>query len=174
MNIVLCGFMGSGKTTIGRVLARYSGYEFVDMDNYIEQTQGMKIPEIFDQYGEPGFRQIETQACRDLGATDGRVIATGGGALLKEENADALRKNGTIFFLDPPFPVILSRLRASKVPRPVIMGRTDGEIRAIYDARIGAYARNSDVRMTLSAPPQEFALEILQRAGIHPSSWNIL
>lgn len=166
MNIVLCGFMGSGKTTVGRVLARYSGYEFVDMDNYIEKTQGMKIPEIFDQYGEPGFRQIETQACRDLGATDGRVIATGGGALLKEENADALRKNGTIFFLDPPFHSILSRLRASKVPRPVIMCKTDAEIRAIYDARIGAYVRNSDVRMTLSAPPQEFALEILQRAGL--------
>ena len=166
MNIVLCGFMGSGKTTIGRVLARYSGYEFVDMDNYIEQTQGMQIPEIFERYGEPGFRRIETQACCDLGAGDGRVIATGGGALLKEENADALRQNGTIFFLDPPFEAILSRLRASKVPRPVIKGKTDEEIRAIYDSRIGAYARNCDVRMTLSAHPQEFALEILHRAGL--------
>lgn len=166
MNIVLCGFMGSGKTTIGRVLARYSGYEFVDMDNYIEDTSGMKIPEIFTRYGEPEFRRIETQACRDLGAGDGRVIATGGGALLKAENADALRKNGTIFFLDPPFETILARLRASKVPRPVIQGKTDEEIRAIYDSRIGLYARHSDVRMTLSAPPQEFALEILQKAGI--------
>ena len=166
MNIVLCGFMGSGKTTIGRVLARYSGYEFVDMDSYIEETQGMKIPEIFERYGEPGFRRIETQACCDLGAGDGKVIATGGGALLKEENADALRQNGTIFFLDPPFEAILSRLRASKVPRPVIKGKTDEEIRAIYDSRIGAYARNCDVRMTLSAPPQEFALEILHRAGL--------
>lgn len=166
--------MGSGKTTIGRVLSRYSGYEFVDMDNYIEETHGMKIPEIFAQYGEPEFRRLETLACRTLGAGDRRVIATGGGALLKQENADALRANGTIFFLDPPFEAILSRLRASHVPRPVIKGKTDAEIYEIYRSRIDKYAALCDVRMTLSAPPQEFALEILHKAGIQPGNISTL
>ena len=166
MNIVLCGFMGSGKTTIGRVLARYSGYEFVDMDHYIEREQGKKIPEIFKEYGEPEFRRMETLACKELGRGDRRIIATGGGALLKEENASYLKANGTVFFLDPPFPAILSRLRASRVPRPVIQGRSDEEIYEIYRARIGKYAALCDVQMTLSAPPQEFALEILHKAGL--------
>lgn len=126
----------------------------------------MSIPEIFAQYGEAEFRRMESIACRELGQEDAFVIATGGGALLRAENADALRVNGKIFFLDPPFEAILSRLRRSKVPRPVIQGKTDAEIRALYDARIGFYIRNCDIRITLSAPPQEFALEILQRAGL--------
>ena len=79
-NIVLCGFMGCGKTTVGRNLARKSGRKFVDMDSYIEEKAGMKVSEIFEKYGENRFRDMEHEACLELADTKGLVIASGGGA----------------------------------------------------------------------------------------------
>lgn len=161
MNIILCGFMGCGKSTVGRVLARYTGYRLIDMDQFIEQEQQMKIPQIFETMGEPRFREIEAAVCRTLGGYDHTVIATGGGALLRQENADALRRNGKIVLLDTPFPTILARLRKSKVNRPVIAGKNDAQIAALYQQRIGIYQAMCDLRVSVSAPPPEAAMEIL-------------
>ena len=90
-NIVLCGFMGCGKTTVGRNLARKSGRKFVDMDSYIEEKAGMKVSEIFEKYGENRFRDMEHEACLELADTKGLVIASGGGAFTFQRNIDAFR-----------------------------------------------------------------------------------
>ena len=101
-NLVLIGMPGSGKTTVGRILAEQTGKRFVDMDQEIETRAGMSIPDIFERLGEKRFRDMESDASADLGKEHGLVIATGGGAVLRPENVDALRQNGTIIHLIRP------------------------------------------------------------------------
>lgn len=99
-NIVLIGMPGSGKSTVGRLLAEKTGLSFVDADRIIEERAGISIPEIFASQGEAGFRQIETAVLKDLGRQSAQVIATGGGCVTREENRFSLHRNGTIFCLD--------------------------------------------------------------------------
>ena len=93
--IFLCGFMGCGKSTVGKLLAKKMGWQCGDLDKYIEDTAGMSIPEIFDKYGEEHFRKLETEALAaypDIGA----VVATGRGALLTEENGKVAKRKGML------------------------------------------------------------------------------
>ena len=99
MNVVLTGMPGSGKSTIGKALSTLTGKKFVDMDEVIEEKAGMPIPEIFERFGEDHFRDLESEAAREVGKETGRIIATGGGVILREENMDALRQNGRIVLL---------------------------------------------------------------------------
>ena len=98
-NLVLVGMMGSGKTTVGRILARHLGKAFVDSDEEIQKRTGVTIPHIFDIEGEAGFRQRETAAIRDLTGRDNMVLATGGGVVLEEQNRVMLQQNGIIIYL---------------------------------------------------------------------------
>ena len=98
-NIVLVGMPGSGKTTVGRALARLSGKPFVDLDEEIVQRAGKPIPEIFAQEGEAGFRELESRILAEACAGSGQVIATGGGAVLREENRRAMRRTGRVYCL---------------------------------------------------------------------------
>ena len=91
-NIILIGFMGCGKTTVGKKLASMSGRKFLDMDDEIVRRAGMKITEIFEKYGEDRFRQMETELCEQLSETEGLVIATGGGVIKNERNMQLLKK----------------------------------------------------------------------------------
>lgn len=95
-NIVLIGMPGTGKSTIGKLLAELTGETLQDMDAEIEKEAGMTIPEIFEKEGESGFRDRESEVCRKLGKERNQIIATGGGAILRPENVDALRQNGTL------------------------------------------------------------------------------
>lgn len=95
-NIVLIGMPGTGKSTIGKLLAQLTGKTLQDMDAEIEKEAGMTIPEIFEKEGEAGFRDRESEICRKLGKERNQIIATGGGAILRPENVDALRQNGTM------------------------------------------------------------------------------
>ena len=101
-NIVLTGMPASGKSTVGKLLAQLTGREFVDTDEIIESDSGMKISDIFDRYGEEKFRDMETAAVKQASARNTCIIATGGGAILREENVKALRSNGKLYFLDRP------------------------------------------------------------------------
>jgi shikimate dehydrogenase len=101
-NLVLVGMPGCGKSTLGKILAEQTGKEFFDTDAEVERDFGKKIPEIFSQLGEEGFRSLETDAIRKGSLSGGKVIATGGGAILREENVRLLRQNGVILFLDAP------------------------------------------------------------------------
>ncbi|HCL82252.1 MAG TPA: shikimate kinase, partial [Nitrospiraceae bacterium] len=108
-NIVLTGFMGTGKTEVGRILAQKLGYTLVDADTEIEKEQKTTITEIFKQYGEPKFREIESGVIKRLSEMEKAVISTGGGAVLKQENMDNLRKRGVIFCLTASPETILER-----------------------------------------------------------------
>jgi len=98
-NVVFVGMPGSGKSTVGKMLSEKLGKEFFDTDKMVEEKEGRKIPEIFAEKGEEYFRNIESECVKEAGKKMGVVIATGGGAILRKENRDALRQNGTVIFL---------------------------------------------------------------------------
>ncbi|NOZ27597.1 MAG: 3-dehydroquinate synthase [Chloroflexi bacterium] len=138
-NIILTGFMGTGKTTIGRLMAQRLRREFVDMDAVIEERTGMSIPQIFQEQGEEAFRRLESELCRELAARSGLVIATGGGALVNAENRATLGATGDIICLRASPDVIMARVGAS-TNRPKLDG-TDrrARIEALLDERAAAY-----------------------------------
>ena len=119
MTIVLCGFMGCGKTTVGKIIAAELKMQFVDMDDYIEQKQGRKIKNIFSENGEDFFRDIEHEACKDLADAENTVIAAGGGALTFKRNVDAFKNKAKIIFIDTDFDTIKRRVGGDK-NRPLI------------------------------------------------------
>ena len=119
MNLLLTGFMGTGKTTVGREVARRLGRAFVDMDDVITARAGKPIPRIFAEDGEPAFRQIEATVCADLSARDGLIIATGGGALVNPANRSVMQRSGVVICLDADPDEILRRV-GSNDGRPLL------------------------------------------------------
>lgn len=118
-NIFLVGLMGAGKTTIGRTLARKLGLEFIDTDHEIEARTGVSIPVIFEIEGEEGFRRREIQTIADLVTRPGLVLATGGGAVLKPENREALHANGWVVYLNVPPHLLFERTKHDR-NRPLL------------------------------------------------------
>lgn len=112
-NLILTGFMGTGKTTVGQALAKELQRPFVDMDVRIEAQAGKSIPRIFAEDGESAFRQMEAALCAELGRQEGLIIATGGGALVNPANREALQRNGTILCLEAAPDEILQRVTAA-------------------------------------------------------------
>ena len=106
----MIGFRGTGKTTIGKILAQRLGKGFIDADEYLEQKQGKTIKDIFAEGGEKLFREIEVRIIEELCLLDDRIIATGGGAILREENVRGLKKNGIILFLDADVDTLYKRI----------------------------------------------------------------
>lgn len=118
-NIVLTGFMGTGKTSVGKRLASILGMDFVDTDMEIERLTGLKIPEIFQMYGEERFRKEESAVVERIAALQNTVVATGGGVVLNPENMRHLRKNGFVVLLQARPEVIARRLQGSD-DRPLL------------------------------------------------------
>ena len=138
-NIILTGFMGTGKTTIGRLMAERLRREFVDMDAVIEERTGKSIPQIFQEDGEEAFRALERELCRELAARSGLVIATGGGALVSQENRAILGATGDIICLRATPDAIMARIGAS-TNRPKLDGSDRrARIEALLDERAPAY-----------------------------------
>ena len=117
--IVLVGMPGSGKTTVGRDLAKRLGLRFVDTDHEIEARTGVKIPIIFEIEGEDGFRKRETQTLDDLTHESNMVLATGGGAVIRPENRALLRERAVVVFLSVPPPILWERTRHDR-SRPLL------------------------------------------------------
>lgn len=132
-NIILCGFMGCGKTTVGRYLARLASLTYVDLDAEIESEQGIPIPEIFAAHGEPYFRDLEHQAVKRLAGRSRCVVSTGGGALTFRRNIDALSPADLVVFLDAAFPVCYQRIRWSD--RPIVRSSTPEELHSLFEKR---------------------------------------
>ena len=121
LNIILIGFRGTGKTTVGKILAQRLGKEFIDADEYLEQKEGKTIKEIFERGGEKLFREIEAQVIAELCLLNDRIIATGGGVILREENVKRLKKNGIVILLDADVATIYKRISGdaqTQVRRP--------------------------------------------------------
>ncbi len=110
MNIILCGMMGAGKTTVGIKIAERTDKRWYDTDGVIVDRYG-KISDIFEFYGEEYFRRLETDLVKELAAQDGLVISTGGGLVLKSENNELLQKNGKIIFLRASLDTLAERLQ---------------------------------------------------------------
>lgn len=119
-NIILAGFMGTGKSSLGRLLARDLSYRFVDTDQLIEERTGMKVREIFATRGEAAFRQLETELVRELAQETGLVVATGGGLVLNPLNVELLEQSGRIFCLTAPPEEILARISLQPGTRPLL------------------------------------------------------
>ncbi|MEP7294328.1 MAG: shikimate kinase [Chloroflexota bacterium] len=132
-NIVVTGFMGAGKTTVGRKLALLLERRFVDSDDVITERAGANIPQIFARDGEVGFRALEKEVCRDLAVQTGLVIATGGGMLVDDENRAAMLENGLVVCLDAGADVLRERLAAA-AHRPLA-----GDWEALFEKRRAAY-----------------------------------
>ncbi len=144
MNIILVGFMGSGKTTIGRKLAVRLGYRFIDTDYFIECEQNCSIPEIFSEHGENYFRQLETSMLKRLTKMKNSVIATGGGVLVTPGNMDIIRKIGTSVYLLANIDDIFERVTRN-TKRPLV--QTDNPLKTVtelYEARKDLY-RQADI-----------------------------
>jgi len=144
--IFLVGFMGSGKSTVGRALAEELGWGFVDLDQDIEQREGMPIPQIFDTRGEAAFRQAETEALKERvrSVESGKpyVIALGGGAFLSDANFEMVSNNGVSVWLDCPFPMVERRLAGQHVEynhRP--LARDPDKLRELFAVRRTGYER---------------------------------
>jgi shikimate kinase len=158
--IYLCGFMGCGKSTVGKLLAKKLGKEFVDLDEYIEEREGLTIPEIFAQKGEPYFREKESEALADLPAAVG-VVATGGGALLKKENGDLAKSLGTVVYIDAPFEICYERIKDDE-NRPIAHNSTKEQLAERYRGRAPLYAQNSDFSVDGSVAPMQIVNNILK------------
>ncbi len=162
MNIVLTGFMASGKTSISKAIAAESKYKLVDTDDMIVEREGKSINDIFAEQGEEGFRKIEHEIIKEAAEFDGCVIATGGGVVLNKKNIEALRKNGIIVNLSPDFDIIKERLSEAKSSRPLLR---DGEIEDIYKRfcdRLPFYADcDITIKVINGRTPRSYAIEIL-------------
>jgi len=136
--IILIGFMGTGKSTVGRLVAEKLGVEFIDSDRQIERDHGMTIPDMFREWGEPGFRAAETKTLKRLLAEGNRVIATGGGAVLAEENRKAMKEGGTVVALKALPETIIRRVEGDD-GRPLLAGNVADNVLRLYNRRITAY-----------------------------------
>lgn len=144
-NLILIGPMGAGKSTIGRLLATELSRDFFDSDHAIQARCGADIPWIFDVEGEAGFRLREVQMIAELTALDGVVIATGGGAVLREENRRRLRERGTVIYL---FTTVEQQLqRVAKDRNRPLLQRPDREtvLREMFDLRDPLYRATADI-----------------------------
>ena len=157
-NIVLIGMPGCGKTTVGSALTKQLGRKLIDTDTMITEATGMTPSEIFGQEGESGFRCLESEAVRKASAETGCIIATGGGAVLRRENVDALRKNGRLYYLD--------RGLESLIPTPDRPTASSAEaIRKRYEERHGIYESCADSRICFSSP-DEAVTQICRAHGL--------
>ena len=161
-NLVLSGYMGSGKTTIGKKIAKLTGRTFYDADVYLEAQEGRTISDIFAQDGETAFRQLETKYLKELSRKEGAVIALGGGAVLRPENVKAIKKNGLLVYLNTPLPRILKNLSYDD-KRPVIAGENrEKKIRKTYRQRKPIYRMTADLSVS-STRINETILQIFKR-----------
>lgn len=136
--VILTGFMGCGKSTVGRLLAKKLQRQFRDVDTVIEEKAGMSISRIFEVEGEEGFRKREAEVLTELLDKPSLVLATGGGAVLKKENRELFLQKGTVVFLKADPKVIYQRVSGND-QRPLAKGKTAEELAALYESRMPFY-----------------------------------
>jgi shikimate kinase len=162
-NIVLTGFMGAGKTAVGKELARLLDVPLIDIDSDIEKSERMTINDIFKQRGETKFRDIETAMIKKISQRENIVISTGGGAVMKDENMEALRRNGIVICLMASPEAILHRVSHNS-ERPLLQG--ENPLRKIEDllhVRQPFYDKADIIIDTENRTPLQIAEEIIER-----------
>ncbi len=131
VRVFLMGFMGAGKTTLGKALAAHLGVSFIDLDQYIELRYMKSVSQIFATRGEQGFREIESRLLREVGEFDNVIVSCGGSTPLIGDNMDYMLSQGQTVYLKCSNETLLSRLKAARSQRPLIASKTDQEL-ALY------------------------------------------
>jgi shikimate kinase len=161
-NIILTGFMGTGKSTVGKLLAQKTGYVFCDLDALIVDTAGMSINEIFAKHGEVFFRELEANAVKQVSDAQMQVVATGGGAVIREDNRKLLRSSGIIVNLQASTEAICSRLNNDS-ERPLLKDRKSTEqLTELLEQREQYYA-DADIRIDTTNKKVEDVVEEILR-----------
>ena len=163
MNLILCGMMGAGKTTIGIKIAELTGRRWYDTDGLIVDKYG-KISDIFEYYGEAHFRKLETEIVKDFAKKDDLIISTGGGLVLKKENNALLQENGKIVFLRASLDTLAKRLKVDG-ERPLLRTSTENirdRLARLMEERSPIYEHVSDYIVDVDGKtPEEIAKEIV-------------
>jgi len=171
MNIVLIGYRCSGKTTVGKLLARDLKREFLDTDRFIEAKTGLPIDLYVSQKGWSGFRAMEKEVVSDVSSRDDLVIATGGGVVIDQENVRNLKKNGWLVWLNTGVPVIRERMETAQKSgefRPTLSGADPlKEIDRILHERMPVYALTSDYRVDTDRKNPEETGHAIMKAFSH-------
>ena len=167
MNIVLCGMMGAGKTTVGIRLADMTGVRWYDTDDLISDRHG-RIADIFEFYGEERFRQYETEVVHEVAKQEGCVISTGGGCVLRPENSAAFKEHGgRIVFLKVDIEVLFARTGHTGEDRPLLKNTTFEKMKELLDYRTPIYESCADYTVdTNGKTVEEVAAEIVRVFGL--------
>ena len=158
MRIYLIGFMCSGKTTVGSLLASRLNYSFIDLDEEIEKREGLSIPEIFSKKGEAYFRSLELETLKEISKRDNLVISTGGGLGANPEALEFMKKKGKTVWIDIDFNTFLERC-SGDINRPLLRKPVD-ELKKLFEKRKEIY-KLADIKVRGENPPEEIAEEIL-------------
>lgn len=154
-NLFLIGFMGCGKSTMARMLADETGKKLVEMDETIEAEAGMSINQIFAEYGEEHFRNLESELVERIAEKGGMIVSCGGGAVLREKNIEAMRKNGRIVYLSATPETIYERVH-DKTTRPLLNGNMNVEyIAQLMEKRIPIYEKAADAILNVNGKDRE-------------------
>jgi shikimate kinase len=168
MNIILIGFMGTGKTTVGKLLSAKTGMPFADADDWIVQAAGMTIPDIFNLKGESYFRSLEAEILRKAADMPWKVISTGGGAVLNPDNFALLKRSGCTIGLLATLETLWQRLQ-SDTSRPLLRGPDPkSQMAALYHARIHLYQQAEYTVWVDGKSPLQITQEILALPALKP------
>ena len=160
-NVYLIGMMGSGKSTVGKVLAERTKLKFIDVDKEIENVMDMTIAQIFNEYGEKHFRLLETTFFKERIKNNHIIYSTGGGIILDKENQTIFKKSGKTFFLDCSPKTILERLKSDNNKRPLLNNNSKSTISKLYKDRQSLYKSCSDYIINADkATPNDIATKI--------------
>lgn len=165
MNIVLIGYRGTGKSTVGKILAERLGRSLVSTDAEIIKRAGLTIPEIVQRFGWDHFRDLESEVCRELATKDGLVIDTGGGAILREHNIRSLKTHGTLFWLTASVATITARI-GGDTQRPSLTSAKSflEEIQDVLRERTPKYAAAADHRVETEGRSVEQVADVILAA----------
>ena len=173
-HLYLSGFMGAGKTTVGRLLAQKLSLEWIDLDHWIESRQKMKISDIFQNGGESRFRDLETQELRAVALRHTSVVSLGGGAILRSENRSLIQQSGHLIYLRAQFSTLLDRLIQQMDSRPLLAGlrveelghqveRKFSERRHLYE--MANYTIDTDTERKEDVSPAAVVDQIIKLVG---------
>ncbi len=171
-SVALIGFMGTGKTTIGKLLVNELGgeYQFIEMDQLIEDVAGKSIPEIFSQDGEVIFRELESKVCQKVSPLEKVVISCGGGTVLNQKNVENLKKNSTIILLESTIDTILNRILNDGIHERPVINKEDPieEIKKLFHLRNPLYQSVADIIISTENKDRVVIVnEIIQRLSYH-------
>jgi shikimate kinase len=169
MNIVLIGMRGSGKTTVGKILAQKLGRELVEMDELIARKTGFSIPEIVEKYGWEKFRDIEEEITSEVARRDNIINASGGGVITRERNIAKLKKSGVLVWLQADVDTLVSRTEEDKGRPPLVEGRTRrDDMEITLKERKPLYQKAADLTIdTENKTPEEVSEAIINLIAIH-------